>query len=45
VPIGTRPVPTIPLNSLTPTEFNQTPTTIDIPDIDTNGNISNTSCF
>ena len=45
VPVGTTSPPTIPLNSLTPTEFNQTPTTIDIPDIDNNGSISNTSCF
>ena len=45
VPIGTAIPPTIPLNSLTPTVFNQTPTTIDIPAISNAGTLSNTSCF
>ena len=45
VPIGTAVPPTIPLNSLTPTVFNQTPTTIDIPAISNAGTLSNTSCF
>ena len=44
-PVGTVAPPTIPLNSLTPTVFNQTPTTIDIPAIDNAGSISNNSCF
>jgi hypothetical protein len=45
VPIGVVAPPTIPLNSLTPTDFNQVPTTIEIPDITNQGTISNTSCF
>jgi len=44
-PVGTVTPPTIPLNSLTPTVFNQTPTTIDIPAIDNSGSISGNSCF
>ena len=43
-PIGTTPPPTIPLNSLTPGEFDQPPTTITIPPIDNSGNLTN-SCF
>lgn len=44
-PIGTVVPPTIPLNSLTPTDFNQTPVVIEIPDITNSGSISDSSCF
>jgi hypothetical protein len=44
-PIGTSPPPTIPLNSLTPTDFNQTPTLLDIPDLTNLGSLSDSSCF
>jgi hypothetical protein len=43
-PIGTTPPPTIPLNSLTPGEFDQPPTTVTIPPIDNSGSLTN-SCF
>lgn len=43
-PIGTLPPPTIPLNSLTPSVFNATPTTITIAEIDNSGSL-NSSCF
>lgn len=43
-PIGTTPPPTIPLNSLTPGEFDQRPTLITIPPIDNSGSLTN-SCF
>ena len=43
-PIGTLPPPTIPLNSLTPSVFNATPTTITIAEIDNSGSLNN-SCF
>lgn len=44
-PIGTAVPPTIPLNSLTPTDYNQTPTTLDIPDISNSGSLNDSSCF
>jgi len=44
-PIGTATPPTIPLNSLTPTDFNQTPTVLEIPDITNSGSLSDSSCF
>ena len=44
-PIGTTTPPTIPLNSLTPTVFNQTPTTIEVPPIDNQGSVSDSACF
>ena len=43
-PIGTLPPPTIPLNSLTPSVFNATPTTITIAEIENSGSL-NSSCF
>lgn len=43
-PIGTLPPPTIPLNSLTPSVFNATPTTITIAEIENSGSLNN-SCF
>ena len=44
-PIGTTTPPTIPLNSLTPTVFNQTPTTIEVAPIDNQGSVSDSACF
>ena len=44
-PIGTTPPPTIPLNSLTPTDFAVTPATIEIPTIPNAGSINDSSCF
>ena len=43
-PIGTTPPPTIPLNSLTPEEFDQPPATVEIAPIDNPGSLTN-SCF
>jgi hypothetical protein len=43
-PIGTLPPPTIPLNSLTPSVFNATPTTITIAEIENSGSLTS-SCF
>ena len=45
VPIGTTPPPTIPLNSLTPSVFNATPTTVTITPIDNSGSLNTSSCF
>ena len=45
VSVGTVPPPTIPLNSLTPAVFNNTPTTLTVADIANSGNLTNTSCF
>lgn len=44
-PIGTALPSNIPINSLTPTDFNVVPTTIEIPDITVPGDIANTQCF
>ena len=44
-PLGTDLPSTIPLNSLTPENFEVTPTVIDIPDITNAGNLANISCF
>ena len=44
-PIGVTPPPTIPLNSLTPTVFNQPPTTVEIPTINNAGSLNTSSCF
>ena len=44
-PLGTDLPSTIPLNSLTPENFEITPTVIDIPDINNAGNLANISCF
>tara|TARA_Y100001963_G_C6737938_1_gene427330 strand:- start:267 stop:1499 length:1233 start_codon:yes stop_codon:yes gene_type:complete len=44
-PIGTVPPGTIPLNSLTPTVFNQTPTTVDVPNLTNTGTTNTSSCF
>ena len=44
-PLGGIVPPTIPLNSLTPNDFNQTPVVIEIPDITNSGSLSDTSCF
>ena len=44
-PIGTTPPATIPLNSLTPTTFNQTPSVVEVPDLANAGAINTSSCF
>tara|TARA_B100002019_G_scaffold288867_1_gene303319 strand:- start:547 stop:2577 length:2031 start_codon:yes stop_codon:yes gene_type:complete len=44
-PIGTTPPPTIPLNSLTPSVFNQTPVTIDLDALSNTGSLNDSSCF
>ncbi|QIN97154.1 baseplate wedge subunit [Synechococcus phage S-H25] len=44
-PIGTSPPPTIPLNSLTPSVFNQTPTLVEVDAIDNTGSLNTSSCF
>ncbi len=44
-PIGTVPPGTIPLNSLTPTVFNQTPTLVEVPVVDNTGSVNTSSCF
>ena len=44
-PVGTTVPPTVPLNSLTPTEFNITPAVLDIPAISNPGTINDSSCF
>tara|TARA_B100000965_G_scaffold222134_1_gene185866 strand:+ start:670 stop:2703 length:2034 start_codon:yes stop_codon:yes gene_type:complete len=45
VPVGTVVPPTVPLNSLTPTDFNVTPAILDIPTISNPGAINDSSCF
>ena len=44
-PIGTVPPSTIPLNSLTPGTFNQTPTLVEVPTIDNSGTLNTSTCF
>ena len=44
-PIGTVPPSTIPLNSLTPSTFNQTPTLVEVPTIDNSGTLNTSTCF
>jgi len=44
-PVGTVVPPTIPLNSLTPTEFNVTPAVLEIPAISNPGSLNDSSCF
>ena len=44
-PLGTTPPATIPLNSLTPTTFNQTPSVVEVPDLANAGAINTSSCF
>jgi hypothetical protein len=39
------PPSTIPLNSLTPSTFNQTPTLVEVPTIDNNGTLNTSTCF
>lgn len=45
VPVGTLPPPTIPLNNLTPDQFQQLPATITPIDITNTGNLNNIACF
>ncbi len=44
-PVGTVVPPTVPLNSLTPTDFNVTPAILDIPTITNAGTINDSDCF
>lgn len=44
-PIGTTPPPTVPLNSLTPSIFGSSPSTVSIPDITNPGDFTDISCF
>ena len=44
-PIGTELPSNIPINSLTPMDFNTVPSTIDIPDITLPGDLANQTCF
>lgn len=44
-PVGTAVPTTVPLNSLTPTDFNVTPPVLDIPAISNSGSLNDTSCF
>ena len=44
-PVGTVVPPTVPLNSLTPTDFNVIPAILDIPAISNPGSINDSSCF
>ena len=44
-PVGTVVPPTVPLNSLTPTDFNVTPAILDIPMITNAGTINDSDCF
>lgn len=44
-PIGSTPPPSIPLNSLTPGDFDDIPSTIDIDPIDINGTPNTSACF
>ena len=44
-PLGTISPPTIPLNSLTPTVFNQTPTLVEVGQIENSGSLNTSSCF
>ena len=44
-PIGTQFPSQIPLNSLTPGDFNVTPVVLDIPTIDNSGSLNTSSCF
>ena len=43
-PTGTTPPPTVPLNSLTPTVFNQSPTLVEVSTITNTGSLTS-SCF
>jgi hypothetical protein len=44
-PVGTPTPATVPLNSLTPTDYNVKPPVLDIPNISNQGSINDTSCF
>ncbi len=44
-PIGTTPPSSIPLNSLTPDIFTETPSFIELPNIDAPGDLSGLTCF
>ena len=44
-PIGTTPPPSIPLNSLTPTTFDSTPSVVEVAPIDNSGGLNTSVCF
>ena len=44
-PIGTTPPATIPLNSLTPTIFDQTPSTVTVADVANGGTLNTSDCI
>jgi hypothetical protein len=44
-PLGTTAPPSIPLNSLTPTVFNQTPTLVEVEPLSNAGAVNTSSCF
>ena len=44
-PSGTTPPPTIPINSLNPSQFESNPDVIDIPDLTGPGDIADNTCF
>ena len=44
-PIGTTPPASIPLNSLTPTTFDQTPSTVTVADLQNGGNLNTSECI
>ena len=44
-PIGTTPPPTIPLNSLTPTIFDSTPSVVEVAPVDNSGGLNTSVCF
>tara|TARA_Y100000287_G_scaffold116019_1_gene93112 strand:- start:651 stop:2684 length:2034 start_codon:yes stop_codon:yes gene_type:complete len=44
-PIGTTPPASVPLNSLTPTIFDSTPTVVEVAPIDNSGGINTSTCF
>ena len=44
-PIGTTPPASVPLNSLTPTIFDDTPTTVEVAPIDNSGGLNTSTCF
>lgn len=44
-PIGTTPPPSVPLNSLTPTIFDDTPSVVEVAPIDNSGGLNTSTCF
>ena len=44
-PVGTTPPTSIPLNSLTPTIFDQTPSTVTVADVANGGTLNTSDCI